>query len=77
MVRPVGVAMPPRRRDVGFRAEEAGAKHHIGLPHENGFDQLAVIFRVVFEVGILDDHHVAGCDADAGAQGGALAAVAV
>src|SRR5688572_28848220 len=57
------------------RAKEARAVDDIGLAIEDRPNQLRVFVRVVFEVGVLDDHHVAGGFADAAPHRGALALV--
>jgi hypothetical protein len=55
--------------------EEPRSVHDIGMALEDRADQRRVFVRVVFEIGVLDDHHVAGGLADAAPHRGALALV--
>ena len=57
------------------RAEEPRAVDHVGLAVEDRPDQLGIFVRVVLEIGVLDDHHVAGGFADAAPHRRALALV--
>ena len=59
---------------MGF-ADEARAVHHVGLVFEDRLEQPRILGRVVFEVGVLHDDHVAGRAAEALTQRGALALV--
>ena len=54
---------------------EAAAVDHVGVPREDRLQQGGVVGRVVLEVGVLDDQHVAGRQGEPGAQRRALAAV--
>ena len=60
---------------VGVAAHEARAEDDVGLAVEDRLEQPRVFLRVVFEVGVLHDHDVAGGGGEAGAQRGALAPV--
>ena len=56
-------------------AEEARPVDDVGFAVEDRANQLAVFARIVFEVGVLDDHHVAGRFAHAAPHRRALALV--
>ncbi len=47
------------------------------MPSSRGLQQRGHVARVVFQVGILDDDHIAGGGLDAGVDGGAFALVAL
>src|SRR5688572_23421305 len=57
------------------RAEEAGSIDDVGLALEDGANQLRIFVGVVLEIGVLDDHHVAGRLADAAPHRRALALI--
>ena len=56
-------------------AEETGAEDHVGAAIEDGFEEFAVVARIVFEVGVLDQDDVAGDFSEAAAEGGAFALI--
>src|SRR5438132_5947021 len=56
-------------------AHEARTVHHIGAILEDWLNQGWIVGRVIFQVGVLDDHHVTGGVLEAVAQGGAFAFV--
>ena len=56
-------------------AEKAGAEHGVGVARQDGAQQRRNLHRIVFEVGILHDDHVARGGLDRGADRRALAAV--
>ena len=56
-------------------ADESGAVDHVGLVINDGLDHQRVVGRVVLEIGVLDDHDIAGRRCDSGPQRSALAAV--
>ncbi len=56
-------------------AHEAAAIDHRRAPFQQRLQQLDVVARVIFEVGVLNDNDVARGVFKAGAQGGALAAI--
>ena len=60
---------------VGVAAGKARAKNDVGLAIDNGLDEPRVLIRIVFEVGVLHEHDVAGRGGKPGAQCGALALV--
>ena len=53
-------------------ADEARAIDHVGPVVEDRLDQPRVFGRIVFQVGVLNDHHVAGRVPEAFAEGRAL-----
>ena len=57
--------------------EKAGAKDDVGPAVEQGRQELGILPRVVFEIGILHDHDVSGGSCEACSQGGALAGIPV
>ena len=46
-------------------ADEARAEHHVGPVFEDRLDQPRILGRVVFQVGVLHEDHVAGGVAEA------------
>src|SRR5258706_13731604 len=50
-------------------AEETGAEDYIGAAIEDGFEELAVVARIIFEVGVLDEDDVSGDFGKATAEG--------
>src|SRR5882724_2443986 len=50
-------------------AEETGAEDYIGAAIEDGFEELAVVARIIFEVGVLDEDDVSGDFGEATAEG--------
>src|SRR6185312_15090650 len=56
-------------------AVETIAEYHIGKTFQNGLEQLGIIARIVFEVGVLNQDHVDGRVFEPGAQSSALALV--
>ncbi len=54
---------------------ESRAEYRLGSALPNRLEQQAQIAGVVFQVGVLDDRHVAGHLADGGADRGPFAAV--
>ena len=73
----VAEGVPEIEHAVLVRADEAGAEDGVRLAAENGLEQRGVVRRVVFEVGVLDEHDVRRGFADASSQGGTFALVAV
>src|ERR1044071_7768662 len=68
-------AVPEIQHAVRLRAHEARAEHHVRLALHDRDEELREFVRVVFEVGVLHDHHVARSGADPGAKRRALALV--
>src|SRR5664280_1563412 len=60
---------------VRLGANETRAKNDIGLTVEDGLDQLGIFPRVVFQIGVLDEHDVTGDGGEPGPERGALAAI--
>ena len=56
-------------------AEEARPENNVGFAGENGRQEQKVLGRIVFEVGILDDHDVRSGVGNAGTQGGTFALI--
>ena len=56
-------------------ADEARAEDHVGPAVEDRLQERGVVGRVVFQVGILNQHHGAGRLGEARAKRGALALV--
>ena len=57
-------------------ARETRAEHGVGLALQDRRQQAGIVVRIVFQVGVLDDGHVARHVFDRRADGSALAAVA-
>ncbi len=55
--------------------EETGAENYIGTAVEDGFEKFAVVARIVFEVGVLDENDVAGEFGEAAAEGCSFALI--
>ena len=70
----VGDRVPEVEHAVAL-ADEARAEDHVGLVLEDRLHQLRILGRIVFQVGVLHEHHVAGGVLEAFAQGRALALV--
>jgi hypothetical protein len=65
----------PKIVDTLRSAEEAGAKDNVGTTVNDGFEEFAVVTRIVFEVGVLDEDNIA-CDfREATAESGAFTLV--
>jgi hypothetical protein len=60
---------------MGLPAHEPRAEDDVGAVLQDRLDDPTVFHRVVFEVGVLDDHDVARRLPEAGPQGGSLAHV--
>ncbi len=58
-------------------AEEARAIDHVGTAIEQGLEKFAVVARIVFEVGVLDENDVAGNFGEAAAECCAFALIVV
>ena len=54
---------------------EPRSEHHLGMSVEDRLDQLRILFRVVFEVGILDENDVPAGFLDAATDRGAFSLV--
>ena len=73
--RPLPTRVPEVEHAVRLAADEARAEHDVGLALEDRLHQPRVLARVVFEVGVLDDDHVAGRRGESRAQRGAFALI--
>src|SRR5437667_1313526 len=56
-------------------ADEPRAVDHVGPVLKDRLDQPRILGWIVFQVGVLNDHHVAGGVLEAGPQSGALALI--
>ena len=70
----VGELVPEQNAGWG-RIKKARTIHNARAPVADGLEQRVIILRVVFEIGILDDDHIAAGMLQAGADGGAFSAV--
>lgn len=75
--KPVSDGVPIVQDAVLAVSEETAAVHDIGPALNDRLQELRVFVGVVFQVGVLYDHDVAGCLSEAGAQCRALALVHV
>ena len=66
----------PEIEDPVLLADEPRAEDDVGLILDDRLDELGILRRVVFEVGVLDDDDLAGGVAEPGAERGALSLVA-
>jgi hypothetical protein len=69
------VADPVEGHHVLALAGEPAAVDHLGLPPQDGLEQLGPVGGVVFEVGVLDQDQVAADGLEAGADGRTLSLV--
>jgi hypothetical protein len=60
--------VPEEKHPAVIPGHEAGAEDNVGLPLENRSDQFRVLAGVVFQVSVLDDHHVPGCLPETGPE---------
>jgi len=67
--------MPEIEHTMRLAARKPGAIDHISFAFRDRSDQLRVLCRVVFQVGILDDYDVPGDMSKASAQSGAFTPV--
>ena len=67
--------MPKEQNAVGLAAHNPAAVNDIGKTGQDWFQQVVVLFRVVFQVSILDDEVLSGCFGNTGMQGGSFALV--
>ena len=58
---------------VGTVAHESGTVNHIGFSLYNGFQQFGVLHGVIFQICILNYHHLTGDKSKPGPDGCALA----
>ena len=65
----------PEEQDAVRASEESRPVNHICLSTFDGLDKLVEVVRVVFEVGVLNDHDPAPRLLEAAAEGGAFALV--
>src|SRR6185437_13174614 len=72
----VGLEVPEIEHAMGAAVKPV-AKHSVGTPVEDGFEQMPVIGRIVLKVRVLHHHHVTSGLGKTGAQGRALAAIAL
>ena len=57
--------------------DKARTVHYIGLALKNRLNQLRILLRVIFQVGVLDYDHVAGCLPETGTEGCTLSLVSL
>ena len=67
--------MPEHMHPLEFASEKPGAEHHVRPALTNGFVEIGEFGRVVFQIGILDDDHVARCRGQPGGQSGSFALI--
>ncbi len=56
-------------------ADKPAAVHDVGLVLDDRLKELHVVLRIVFQIGVLDQHHIAGGEFEPVAQRGALALI--
>ena len=64
--------VPEVQHAMRLAARESRAIDHVGQAVDDRLDQLRVLLRIVFEVGVLDDDYVASRFGEPSAQRGAL-----
>ena len=67
--------VPKKEHPVRAAAGETSAVDHIGQPFFNRLDQRRIILRIIFEIGILNQHDFPGHMAERGFQRRALALI--
>ena len=58
---------------MGFAAGKARAEHDVGAVLQYRIDELRILVGVIFHVGVLDDHEIAGRRSDPGSNGSTFA----
>ncbi len=67
--------MPEKMNAVRPAADKATAEHDIGATIKNRCKKRVIFTRIIFEISILDNHNVAGCVLNGGAECRAFALI--